>query len=306
MMAQAQAPASATTAAPGASASHSAAPRAATPGGISLSVTDPDGTPVHGAAFTLTDLAGTASVSGTTGPDGTLPFPDLPAGVYHLRQTATGSASIQPGPDRDVVVPGGVTVPVAVTDPFTPAGLTIHLTDRARKPVPGASIAITDSTGKATTVTTGPSGSAQATLPVTARTGTTYTVTERSGPNGSPAHSKPVTVRAEPAGLLAINLTDTTAPPTTTPTTGPTTPTPADPASGDRPTTAGPHSAAGPTPTATTTPAASVTHTQLAHTGAEGTTWLAGTAGLLMIIGAGALSGVRQRRSHPTPGSEKE
>lgn len=306
----AQAPASATPPASSPSAPPHAAPRTVVPGGISLHASAADGTPVSGATFTLTDLAGTTSASGTTDADGTLAFPELPAGVYHLRQTATGSASVQPGPDQDVVVPDGVTVPVTVTDPFTPADLTVHVTDRAHKPVPGAVIAITDSTGKAITVTTDPSGSAEADLPVTARAGTIYTVAGRSGPHGAPAHTKPVTIRAEPAGLIAINLTDTTAPPTTMPTTGPTTPTPASPAaaptSGGRPTTAGPHSPAGPTPTAITTPAASVTHTQLAHTGAEGTTWLAGTAGLLMIIGAGTLSGVRYRRAHPKPGSEKE
>jgi LPXTG-motif cell wall-anchored protein len=272
-----------------------------TPGGISLSVTDPDGTPVDGAAFTLTDLAGTTSVSGTTGPDGALPFPDLPAGVYHLRQTATGSASIQPGPDRDVVVPDGVTVPVAVTDPFTPAGLTVHLTDRARKPIPGASIAIADSAGKASTVTTGPSGSAQATLPVTTRTGTTYTVTERSGPNGSAAHSKPVTVRAEPAVLLAITLTDTAtaAPPADNPTSEPTTPGSSAPTAGSRPT-------GSPSASATVTQASSAPHAQLAHTGAEATTWLAGTAGLLVIIGAWTLLAVRYRHSRGKTGEQGE
>jgi hypothetical protein len=278
------------------------------PGGVSLSVTAPDGTPAAGAAFTLTDLAGTTSVSGTTGADGTLAFPDLPAGVYHLRQTATGSASIQPGPDRDVIVPDGVTVPVAVTDPFTPADLTVHLTDRARKPVPGAVIAITDSAGKAFTVTTGRSGSAQASLPVTARTSTTYTVTERSGPHGAPTHSKPATVRAEPAGLIAITLTDTTTAPAT-PTTGHTTPASSAPVtaptSGSRPTGSPSASAAGPASTASLTPA-TAPHAQLAHTGAQATTWLAGTAGLLMIIGAGALSGVRHRHSRGKPGKEGE
>jgi hypothetical protein len=304
-----QAPASATNPTPGPSASHTAATRTVLPGGISLTVTASDGTPVAGAAFTLTDLAGTTSATGSTGPDGTLSFPALPAGVYHLRQTATGSASVQPGPDRDVVVPDGVTVPVTVTDPFTPASLTVHLADRARKPVPGAIIAITSSTGKAFTVTTGPSGSAQASLPVTAHTGTTYTATEQTGPHGAPAHSKPVTVRAEPAGLIAITLTDTT-PPATTPTTGPTTPASsglvADPATDGRPTATAAASAAGPEPSASAASAASAPHAQLAHTGADATTWLAGTAGLLMIIGAGALSGVHYRRSHGKPGKKKE
>lgn len=305
----AQAPASATTPAPSPSASHSPKPRGVVPGGVSVHVSATDGTPVSGAAFTLTDLAGTTSASGTTGPDGTLAFPELPAGVYHLRQTATGSAAIQPGPDRDVVVPNGVTVPVTVTDSFTPASLTVHLTDRAHKPVLGAVIAVTSSTGKAFTVTTGRSGSAQASLPVTARTGATYTVTEHSGPHGAPAHSKPVTVRAEPAGLIAITLTDTTTPPIT-PTTGATTPASSAPvtvpASGVRPTTSPSASAAGPAPSTSSAPTASAPRAQLAHTGAEATTWLAGTAGLLMIIGAGALSGVRYRRSHGKPIKRKE
>jgi LPXTG-motif cell wall-anchored protein len=295
----AQIPASPATPTPSPSAPHSAAPRAAAPGGISVHVSATDATPVSGAAFTLTDLAGTTSASGTTGADGILAFPELPAGIYHLRQTATASAALKPGPDQDIVVPDGITVPVTVTDAFTPADLTVRLTDRAHKPAPGAVIAITDSTGNAFTVTTGPSGSAHASAPVTARTGTAYTVTERSGPHGAPAHTKPVTIRAEPAGLIAITLTDTIAPPIT----GPATPTAAGPVavptSDGRPITAGPSSAAGPGPTATTMPAASATHTQLAHTGAENTTWLAGAAGLLMTIGAGALSGSRYRRSHP-------
>lgn len=305
-----QAPASATNPTPSPSAPHTAAPRAVLPGGISLTVTATDDTPVAGASFTLTDLAGTTSATGTTGPDGTLAFPELPAGVYHLRQTATGSATVQPGPDRDVVVPDGVTVPVTVTDPFTPAGLTVHLTERAHQPVPGAVIAITSSTGKAFTLTTGPSGSAQASLPVTARTGTTYTATERSGPHGAPAHSKPIIVRAEPAGLIAITLTDTTTPPTTPPATGPTTPASSKPVSapvpGGQPTANPSASAAGPAPSTSRTPATPAPHAQLAHTGADSTTWLAGTAGLLMIIGAGALSGTHYRRSHSKPGKRKE
>jgi len=299
-----QAPASATTPAPSPPAPHSAAPHAV-PGGISVHARATDGTPVSGAAFTLTDLAGTTSASGTTGADGILAFPELSAGVYHLRQTATASASLKPGPDQDVVVPDGITVPVTVTDPFTPADLTVRVTDRAHKPVPGAVIAITDNAGKAFTVTTGPSGIAYASPPVTARTGTAYTVTEHSGPHGAPAHTKPVTIRAEPAGLIAITLTDTTAP-----TTGPATPTAADPVavptSDGRPTTTGPSPATGPGPTATATLVASATHTQLAHTGAENTAWLAGTAGLLTAIGAGALSGARYRRSHPKATEEKE
>jgi LPXTG-motif cell wall-anchored protein len=309
----AQAPASATTPTPSPSAPHSAAPRGVVPGGISLTVTATDGTPVSGAAFALTDLAGTTSASGTTGADGALNFPDLPGGVYHLRQTTTGSASVQPAPDRDVVVLDGVTVPVTLIDPFTPAGLTVHLTDRARKPVPGAVIAVTSRAGKVFTVTTGTSGSAQVTMPVTARTGTTYTVTEQAGPHGAPAHSQPVTVRAEPAGLIAITLTDTTTAPTTPtatpPTTGPTTPASSDPvtapASGGRPAANPSASAVGPAPFTSTTPAASAPHAQLAHTGADASTWLAGTAGLLMIIGAGALSGVRYRRAHGKPGKQR-
>ncbi|WUH90335.1 carboxypeptidase-like regulatory domain-containing protein [Streptomyces sp. NBC_00433] len=306
----AQTPASAAPPTPSPSAPHSASPRVVVPGGISLNVTTTDGTPVSGAAFTLTDLAGTTSATGTTNADGTLAFPDLPAGIYHMRQTATGSASVQPGPDQDVVVPDGVTVPVTVTDSYTPAGLTVHLTDRARRPVPGAVIAITSSTGKVSTVTTGPSGSAQASLPVTARTGTTYTVTERSGPHGTPARSQPVTARAEPAGLIAITLTDTTTPPATTPTIRPATPASSDPvaapASGGRPNANPSASAAGAAPSASSTAAADATHAQLAHTGADATTWLAGLAGLLMVIGAGALSGVHYRRAHGKPEKEKE
>jgi hypothetical protein len=309
----AQTPASAAPPTPRPSASHSASPRVVVPGGISLRVTATDGTPVAGATFTLTDLAGATSASGTTSADGTLAFPELPAGVYHLRQTATGSASVQPGPDQDVVVPDGVTVLLAVIDSFTPAGLTVHLTDRASKPVRGAVIAITSSTGKVFTVTTGPSGSAQASLPVTARTGTSYTVTERSGPHGAPAHSQPVTVRAEPAGRVAVTLTDTTMastpPPATTPTTGPTTPASSGPvtsaASGGRPTATASASAPGPAPSAPTAPAASAPHAQLAHTGADATTWLAGMAGLLMVIGAGALSGIHYRRAHGKHEKEK-
>jgi hypothetical protein len=300
----AQVPAFSASPTPSPSTPHSAAPHAV-PGGISVHARATDGTPVSGAAFTLTDLSGTTSASGTTGADGSLAFPELPAGVYHLRQTATASASLKPGPDQDVVVPDGITVPVTVTDPFTPADLTVRVTDRAHKPVPGAVIAITDSAGKAFTVTTGPSGIAHASPPVTARTGTAYTVTEHSGPHGAPAHTKPVTIRAQPAGLIAITLTDTTAP-----TTGPATPTAADPVavptSDGRPTTTGPSSATGRGPTATATLAASATHPQLAHTGAENTAWLAGTAGLLTAIGAGALFGAHYRRSHPKAAEEKE
>lgn len=305
-------PVNAVTPAPAPPAPRSATPLDALAGSITVHVTAPDGTPVSGAAFTLTDLAGTTATTGTTNPHGDLAFTALPAGVYHLRQTSTGTIAVQAAPDRDVVVPDGTTVPVTVTvtDPFTPAALSIHVTDRTGKPLSGAVVALTDPAGKAITVTTGPSGSAQASLPVAARAGTLYTVTERSGPNGTPVHSRPVAVRAEPGALIAITLTDTTSPvitpPSATQTPRPTGSGASAPAPSGQPTATAPASAAGPSPAASTALSVSAPHAELAHTGADATTWLASTAGLLMIIGAGALSGVRYQRSRDRIRQEEE
>ncbi|WP_225847251.1 collagen binding domain-containing protein [Streptomyces sp. HPF1205] len=303
-------PANAATPTAAPSAPHSATPLDVVPGGITLHVTAPDNTPVPGAAFTLTDLAGTTAATGTTDPTGDLAFTALPAGIYHLRQTATGTPILQAAPDQDVVVPDGTTAPVTVTvtDPFTPAALTVRVVDRTGKPLQGAVVALTDPSGKAITVTTGHTGSAQASLPVTARTGTTYTATEHSGPNGVPAHSKPVTVRAEPTARIAVTLTDTTTPaltpPTPTPTARPTN-SASTPPTPSLPTATAPVSPPGPTPPASATRNTSASRTQLAHTGADATTWLASTAGLLLVIGAGTLSGARYRRTHNPPRQEK-
>ncbi|MEC3997185.1 prealbumin-like fold domain-containing protein [Actinacidiphila sp. DG2A-62] len=266
--------------------------------GISIHVTATDDTPVSGATFVLTDVAGTTTASGIADADGRLSFADLPAGLYHLRQTATGSAAIQPAADQDVVVPADSTLPTLVTviDRFTPANLTVRVTDRTGKPLPGAVVAVTDSSGTTLTITTGHSGSAQTALPITNRTGTVYTATERSGPNGAPLHGQHITLRAEPGALVAITLTDPTTPstPPTTAATSTTAPTP----SATHPTSrASQLSATAQAPSASGAPTGRVPRAQLAQTGADATTWLAGIAGLLMIVGAGALSGASHRRA---------
>jgi hypothetical protein len=266
------------------------------PGGIALRVTGPDGTVVPGAEFTLTDLTGTTTASGTTDAQGSLAFDTLPAGVYHLKQTTTGSTAFQLGPDTDVIVTDGTTVAVTVTDPFTPAELTVHVTDYAHNPLPGAVVAVTDDTGKTLTATTGTNGSAQVSLPVTTRTGTSYTATIRSGPHDAPADSAPVTVRAEPAALVAITLTDTSASPTTSPTSTQSAPAPGTTPDEGNPASTGSGAPAPPASTTAPSQTASAPRAQLAHTGANATGWLTGTAGLLMVIGAGALSGIRYRR----------
>ncbi|MFP8903898.1 SpaA isopeptide-forming pilin-related protein [Streptomyces atacamensis] len=284
------------------------------PGGVQILKKDPSGSVLAGAAFTLLDAIGQQVATGETNAAGQLAFTDLAPGVYRLQETSSGSPLHDVVPDQDVIVTPGQTSPLTIIDPFKPADLTVKKTDKnTGKPLAGAvvNIASTGSGGDTVTLTTGKNGTATAQLPVSSRTGTTYTATETTAPAGYRLDAKPVKFTAKPGTPVTVTLTNSKAKeqptqPSTTPPPSPETTTPAKPS--DKPTsdtsaTASispllPASASKipveqETASNTTAPAPKGL---LAHTGADATPWLLGGAGLLFAAGGGAMVIARRHR----------
>ncbi|MEU9339192.1 prealbumin-like fold domain-containing protein [Streptomyces sp. NPDC048290] len=114
--------------------------------------------------------------------------------------------------DRDVIVTPGADTPLTIIDPFKPADLLVKKTDKKTgKPLAGAVINITPSTGTGTaiTLTTGKDGTATAKLPVSSRQGTPYTGTETRAPAGYELDTTPVRITAKPAGKTTATFTNT-------------------------------------------------------------------------------------------------
>ncbi|CAL9585080.1 hypothetical protein SUDANB106_05125 [Streptomyces sp. enrichment culture] len=292
------------------------------PGGVQILKKDPSGSVLAGAAFTLLDAVGQQAATGKTNAAGQLAFTDLAPGVYRLKETSSGSPLHDVVPDQDVIVTPGQTSPLTIIDPFKPADLTVKKTDKnTGKPLAGAvvNIASTGSGGDTVTLTTGKNGTATAQLPVSSRTGTTYTATETTAPAGYRLDAKPVKFTAKPGTPVTVTLTNSKVKeqptqPSTTPPPSPDTTTPAKPsdkptphAPGDKPTERT-SSGTKPTPADTDSspdPAAdaageAVPKTpagSLAHTGADATPWILGGAGLLLAGGIGAVVAVRRRRT---------
>ncbi|MEU7205635.1 SpaA isopeptide-forming pilin-related protein [Streptomyces sp. NPDC045470] len=287
-------------------------------GGVKIFKKDPDGRRMAGAAFTLLDDAGKEAASGRTDAEGRLAFEDLSTGVYRLKETDSGSPLHTVAADQDVIVTPGTAVPLTVIDPFKPANLTVKKTDKSSgKPLPGAIVNVTpvDSSGKTGTVTTGKDGTATVQLPVTTRTGTPYKLTESKAPSGYELDSAPAKITAKPGAPETVTLADT---PKCHPTPSPTetAPTPTAPAKPAPERTPGKQNKATPRPEASASGAAAPTPSSapptpqqatgsLAHTGADSTPWLLGTAGVLLAGGAAVVIAARRRRSQdaaPTDG----
>ncbi|MFD9817451.1 MSCRAMM family protein [Streptomyces violascens] len=291
------------------SASTATAPRNITEnGGIKILKKDPAGDILAGATFALLDSSGKEVATGKTDSDGQLTFKDLPAGVYRLKETSSGSPLHNTVDDQDVIVTPGNGTPLTVIDPFKPADLTVTKTDKASgKPLAGAVINIlpAGSGGAPVTLTTGKDGTAKAQLPIASRTGTPYTATETKAPEGYQLDSTPQKFTAKPGAPVAVTLTDTkkeqpTVPPTIPPTVPPTKPpvTPTDKPTPD--TKPSPSTSASHTPVPDETvpsPEAPAPEGSLAHTGADATPWLLGGAGALLAAGGGTLIVTRRRRT---------
>ncbi|MFP8959178.1 SpaA isopeptide-forming pilin-related protein [Streptomyces nanhaiensis] len=289
------------------------------PGGVQILKKDPSGSVLAGAAFTLLDAVGQQAATGKTNAAGQLAFTDLAPGVYRLKETSSGSPLHDVVPDQDVIVTPGQTSPLTIIDPFKPADLTVKKTDKnTGKPLAGAvvNIASTGSGGDTVTLTTGKNGTATAQLPVSSRTGTTYTATETTAPAGYRLDAKPVKFTAKPGTPVTVTLTNTAkkqpTQPSTNPPPSPDSTTPAKPSgkptphapedkptertsSGTKPTPADANSSPVPAADATGEATLKTPVGSLADTGAEATPWILGGAGLMLVGGIGVAVAVRCR-----------
>ncbi|MEV7955249.1 SpaA isopeptide-forming pilin-related protein [Streptomyces sp. NPDC088141] len=282
---------------------------AADGGGVHILKKDPGGDHMPGAAFTLLDLTGEEIATGTTDSGGRLTFEDIPAGVYRLKETSSGSPLHDVVADQDVIVTPGQTAPLTITDPFKPAGLTVTTTDKnSGKPLRGVVINFTPAdSGDTVALTTGKDGTAKAQIPVNSRTGTAYTVTNTKAPAGYNLNTEPVKIKATPGSPLAVGLTLTkTGRPAKPPTTSPGTSPPTTPSRTPKPSTATgtptppSRTASGQPTTEKTTPSttAPAPAGSLAHTGADATPWLIGGAAVLLAAGGATVIAARRRSSN--------
>jgi hypothetical protein len=258
----------------------------AAPGGLTIHKKDPSGHAMAGATFDLIDAGGKTAARGTTGADGTLAFDGLAPGTYRLHETSPGDRIHATAPDQDVTITEGKDAaanPISIIDPFKQGELLVKKIDKATgKPLAGAVITINADTADASDhhtkgkeiarLTTGKDGTATLALDVTATNGTSYWASEASPPPGYDTNAPAQRFTAAPATQVTLTFSDTKTPavPSTPPTTAP-------------------------APAAPSVPAAG---TQLAHTGSADTSWLVGSAGLLVTAGGGTLwAGSRRRRT---------
>ncbi|MGW7337681.1 SpaA isopeptide-forming pilin-related protein [Streptomyces sp. NPDC054808] len=290
-------------------------------GSVEITTRDTAGDVLPDAAFLLLDSAGQEAGRGTTDARGKLTFPDLAPGVYRLKEAASGSTLHEVVADQDVIITPGATTRLTIIDPFKAAKVLLQAKDdKTGKLLPGATVNIGTGTSTLLTLTTGAKGTASGELPVSSRK-TEFWVKQVKAPAGYDLYKPSKTFTAGPGSPVTVTVTNTATSPKPDPSDKPTpkpsgTPsTPADkPGSdtrGTKPSAPGTgtsdvdssSTAAAPDSDATPmTPAGS-----LAHTGADGTPWIAAGAGLFVVVGAVTLVAVRRRRaaeSEPDENSE--
>ena len=263
--------------------------------------------------FLLLDSAGQDAGHGKTDAQGKLAFPDLAAGVYRLKETASGSPLHEAVADQDVIVTPGATTRLAITDPFKAAKVLLQANDdKTGKLLPGATVHIGTGTSPLLTLTTGSKGTAAGELPVSSRK-TQFWVKEIKAPAGYDLYKPSKAFSAGPGAPVTVTVTnaktatdpkpDPSDKPTHKPTYAPSTP--GKPSSGtgeakpSAPGTGTPDadssSTAAAVPVGDSTPKTPTG--SLAHTGADDTQWIAAGAALLVVVGVGALVATRRRRA---------
>ncbi|MER7728567.1 SpaA isopeptide-forming pilin-related protein [Streptomyces sp. NPDC096323] len=282
-------------------------------GSVEITTKDPVGDVLPGAAFLLLDSAGQEAGHGKTDAQGKLTFPDLSPGVYRLNKTASGTPIHEAVADQDVIVTLGATTRLTITDPFKAAKVLLQAKDdKTGTLLPGATVSIGTGTSTLLTLTTGTKGTASGELPVSSRK-MQFWAKEIKASAGYDLYKPTKTFTAGPGAPVTVTVTNAKAAthpkpdPSDKPTDKPThTPsTPGTPSSGSGETTptvpaTGTPEADSSTPTAVTPGSNSTSRApvgSLAHTGADATPWLIGSAGVLIVVGAGVLAMTGRRRA---------
>ncbi|NYV73316.1 hypothetical protein HW445_03060 [Streptomyces sp. UH6] len=278
-------------------------------GSVHITKEDPAGTRLAGTAFLLLDATGQEAASGTTDAQGQLTLAELPAGVYRLRETSSGSPLHDTVPDQDVIITPGGTTRLTIVAPFKQAHLLLQVKDdKTGKLLSGARVNIGSSGTTLLTLTTGPRGTASGDLPITSLT-TRFWAKQVKAPAGYqlPKISKNFT--AGPAAQVSVTFSDSKIParpqpptggnpssePTDTVTNGKDT----DSVALDSGRSSGqPESSPAPAGSAPEAGTKAAPRGTLAHTGADRSRWLLGGATGLLVAGAGAILAARRRRPH--------
>jgi hypothetical protein len=155
----------------------------ATPGSLTVVVTDTNGVAIPGASVTVTSTdAGTSPPVGTTDQTGTALFSTVQAGTYSVTVTATGYTAL---PVAITINSGqSLTLPITMSSAPTIISGTVFVTGtNPQVPIAGATLTLTDSTG---------------TKPLLA-TGSTTPITTVSGQDGSFSFTVPGGVITSPS-----------------------------------------------------------------------------------------------------------
>ncbi|WP_446038035.1 SpaA isopeptide-forming pilin-related protein [Streptomyces sp. SID1121] len=277
-------------------------------GSIAITKKDPGGDVLPGAAFLLLDSIGQEAGRGKTDEQGKLAFPDLAPGVYRLKETSSGSPLHEIVADQDVIVTPGASTRLTITDPFKAATVLLQTKDdKTGKLLPGSTVNIGTGNKTLLTLTTGSKGTASGALPVSSRTAQ-FWVKQVKAPTGYDLYKPSKTFTAGPGAPVTVTVANakTTSAPKPDPSKTPTDKTtdipsaPGDKQNEDRsdasklfPTDAdlSAFPAADPDHDATPTALAG----SLAHTGADATPWIIGSAATLVIAGMATVVATRRR-----------
>ncbi|MFF6882653.1 collagen binding domain-containing protein [Streptomyces sp. NPDC012421] len=285
-------------------------------GSVEITKKDPAGDVLSGATFLLLDSAGQEAGGGTTDDQGKLAFPDLAPGIYRLKETASGSPLHDVVADQDVIVTPGATTRLTITDPFKAAQVVLQSKDdKTGKLLPGATVNIGTGDSTLLTLTTGTGGTASGELPVSSRK-TEFWVKQIKAPDGYDLYKPSKTFTAGPGAPVTVTVTNAKTAATPKPTSTPSDKPSSSPIGAPKPTqtdTSTPGTGSSSTAaesaldasSSTASPSALAASTggsapvipagSLAHTGADTTPWIAGGAGLLVVVGAVTLVVTRRR-----------